>query len=205
MRAVPVSHWSDHATAMYRKTTQPNMFLLRWQAPPPACSLSSENRLSGTSATKVAYTTNVAYYLRMFERCLYFNVNALARAVNRIWDEAFSEFDLSPSHAYLLRLVLAEPGLTPKQIGQELKLEKSTITRFLNVLDQRKLISRKAGRSGDAREQGIYPTQKAQKIAARLEAKGNELYEHMIDNIGKTRLVELVGELRKTESQLDQS
>jgi DNA-binding MarR family transcriptional regulator len=138
----------------------------------------------------------------MFERCLYFNVNALARAVNRIWEEAFAEFDLSPSHAYLLRLVLAEPGLTPKQISQELKLDKSTITRFLHVLAEKKLISRKSSNSGDAREQGIYPTRRAQNMALRLEEKGEELYRKMTDNIGKTRLVGLVGELRNTESQL---
>jgi len=138
----------------------------------------------------------------MFERCLYFNVNALARAVNRIWDEAFAEFDLSPSHAYLLRLVLAEPGLTPKQISQELKLEKSTITRFLHALEKSKLISRKSSNSGDAREQGIYSTRKAQHMAARLEETGNDLYRKMTDRIGKTRLVGLVGELRNVESQL---
>lgn len=138
----------------------------------------------------------------MFERCLYFNVNALARAVNRIWEEAFAEFELSPSHAYLLRLVLAEPGLTPKQISQELKLDKSTITRFLHVLTEKKLISRKSSNSGDAREQGIYATRKAQNMALRLEEKGDELYRKMTANIGKNRLIGLVGELRNTESQL---
>jgi len=141
----------------------------------------------------------------MFERCLYFNVNALARAVNRIWDEAFAEFDLSPSHAYLLRLVLAEPGLTPKQISRELKLEKSTVTRFLHALEEKKLVNRKSSSSGDAREQGIYPTHKARNMAVRLEEKGNELYHKMMDRIGKARLVDLVGELRNSESQLKQN
>lgn len=153
----------------------------------------------------VAYTTVLRYAIRMFERCLYFNVNALARAVNRIWDEAFAEFDLSPSHAYLLRLILARPGLAPKQIGQELKLEKSTITRFLHALEEKKLISRKSNSSGDAREQGIHPTPKAQNIALRLEEKGNELYRKMTDSIGRNRLVRLVGELRDTESHLNRN
>jgi len=138
----------------------------------------------------------------MFERCLYFNVNALARAVNRIWDDAFAEYDLAPSHAYLLRAVLAQPGLTAKQISQTLKLEKSTITRFLHVLEEKKLIVRKSSSSGDARELGIYPTRKSLEIAERLETTGNELYQRMIDTVGKNRLVDIVGDLRKTESQL---
>jgi len=139
----------------------------------------------------------------MFERCLYFNINALTRAVNRIWDEAFAEFDLSPSHAYLLRLTLANPGLTPKQISLELKLEKSTITRFLDALEKKGFIRRKKGVSGDAREQGIYPTKKSEKIAVQLEEKGDALYQKMIKKIGKSELTTLVSQLRKTGSLIN--
>jgi len=135
----------------------------------------------------------------MFERCLYFNINSLTRAVNRIWDDAFAEFNLSPSHAYLLRLVLTTPGLSPKQISQELKLEKSTITRFLDVLAKKEFIVRKAGINGDAREQGIYATKKSEKISIKLEAKGNQLYQTMIESIGKSQLSALVNNLRETE------
>jgi hypothetical protein len=39
----------------------------------------------------------------MFDRCLYFNVNALARVVNKKWAEGFEQFDLSPAHGYMLR------------------------------------------------------------------------------------------------------
>lgn len=135
----------------------------------------------------------------MFERCLYFNINALTRTINRIWDEAFAEFNLSPSHAYLLRLVLTTPGLTPKQISLELKLEKSTVTRFLDALSKKGFIVRKSGTSGDAREQGIFPTKKSEKITTQLEHKGDELYQKMLKKIGKTELTTLVKNLRKTE------
>lgn len=138
----------------------------------------------------------------MFERCLYFNINALTRAVNRTWDEAFAEFDLSPAHAYLLRLVLPQPGLTPKQISQELKLEKSTVTRFLDVLEKKGFIKRVKNTSADAREQAIYPTKKSEKIAEQLEMQGNALYKKMVKNIGKSELTNLVSELREIETKL---
>jgi len=138
----------------------------------------------------------------MFERCLYFNINALTRSINRIWDEAFAEFGLSPSHAYLLRLVLASPGLSPKQISTELKLEKSTITRFLHVLEDKSLIKRKTGLSNDGREQGIYATAKANRIAGQLEARGNTLYAKMTALAGKQELVSLVTQLRELEARL---
>ena len=148
----------------------------------------------------VVLTTINIYTPPMFERCLYFNVNALARAVNRIWDEAFSEFDLSPAHAYLLRLVLSSSGLTPKQISLELKLEKSTVTRFLDVLEKKGFVQRKKGISSDAREQGIYPTNKSKKIAIKLEKKGDELFKKMINSIGKDELTTIVRQLRSTEN-----
>jgi DNA-binding MarR family transcriptional regulator len=138
----------------------------------------------------------------MFERCLYFNVNALARAVNRIWDEAFSEFGLSPSHAYLLRLALSSPGLTAKQISRELKLEKSTVSRFVDVMETKGFIRRKRGVSDDARELGIYPTGKAEQVARKLENRGNQLYRTMIDRVGKEALSALVRELRQAEKRL---
>lgn len=138
----------------------------------------------------------------MFERCLYFNINSLTRNINRVWDDAFAEFDLSPSHAYLLRLVLDSPGLTPKLIKHELKLEKSTVTRFIDALEKKGFLLRKKGLRDDAREQGIYPTKKAEKIATQLEEKGEELYQKMIASIGENKLSTLVKQLRKTQTQI---
>ena len=129
----------------------------------------------------------------MFERCLYFNLNALNRRVNNIWEQAFDEFELSPSHAYLLRAVLTEPGMTQQSIAQELKLEKSTITRFIGALERKGLLVRiKSGR-----EQRVYPAKAAKRIQAELEAQGNSLYQQMIETLGKDALVKLVGDLRR--------
>ncbi len=135
----------------------------------------------------------------MFERCLYFNINALTRRINKIWDEAFASFDLSPSHAYLLRLVLAEPGLSQQELALHLGLEKSTITRFVVILEERKLLMReKVGR-----KQHVFPTPKSMKMARELEEEGQDLYKKMISLIGKKELIALVDELKKTKTTLD--
>ena len=134
----------------------------------------------------------------MFERCLYFNVNALARRVNGIWDEAFAEFNLSPAHAYLLRLLLEQPGLTQTQITRELKLEKSTVTRFVTVLASKNLITREK----QGREVLAFPTVKAKALQERLNIKGDELYQRMIKSLGKNKVTALVGSLRDTGDNL---
>lgn len=135
----------------------------------------------------------------MFERCLYFNLNALTRKVNKIWEQAFQDLELSPSHAYLLRVVLASPGISQQGIANELKLEKSTITRFVEALENKGYLKRvKTGR-----EQCVYPTQAATDIFDQLEQQGDLLYQKMTKNLGKTPLKQLVGELRATGSKLE--
>ena len=138
----------------------------------------------------------------MFERCLYFNINALTLTINQVWESAYAEFDLSPSHAYLLRLIAEKPGLTPKQISQELKLEKSTVTRFLNALEKKKMLNRKYGQNADAREQAIFPTSKTIKFIGSLNETGDQLYKKMSKAIGHNELKLLVSQLRQIETDI---
>ncbi len=137
----------------------------------------------------------------MFDRCLYFNVNALARVVNKQWTKAFAEFDLSPAHGYMLRAILSEPGITQKQLGNELKLEKSTITRFVDALQKKQLIVRKST-DEDGRSCFIHPTRKAIAMQQSLENRGNELYQKMVETIGHDQLSNIVKQLKKSEKKL---
>jgi DNA-binding MarR family transcriptional regulator len=149
----------------------------------------------------VAHATICAYTLTMFERCLYFNVNALARAVNRIWDHAFKELGLSPAHAYLLRLVLAEPGMSQKGLAEELRLEKSTVTRFVDSLQEKGLLKR--SRTGaDTREQRVFPTKKAERMHAALEEKGDVLYQKVCAMMDESEIKSLVMKLREAMKTL---
>ncbi|MES9844966.1 MAG: MarR family transcriptional regulator [Candidatus Sedimenticola sp. PURPLELP] len=137
----------------------------------------------------------------MFDRCLYFNINALTRLVNKKWTEAFAEFDLSPAHGYMLRVVLSKPGVTQKELTSELRLEKSTITRFVDALQKKGLVARKAA-DADGREQNIHPTAKAMKMHSALEELGETLYQSMATNMGKENLTSLVSQLRESANKI---
>ncbi len=134
----------------------------------------------------------------MFERCLYFNVNALARKVNQIWEEAFADLGLSPAHAYLLRLILSSPGMVQKEIAKELRLEKSTVTRFIDALEEGGYLKR----SKVGREQTIAPTRAATRLEKELNRRGDALYQRMVDELGTTNLTGLVRQLRETGNKL---
>lgn len=134
----------------------------------------------------------------MFERCLYFNINALTRKINKIWDQAFSELGFSPAHAYLLRLVLDNPAISQKQIAEELKLEKSTITRFIDNLQKRGYLKR----TKNGRAQIIQPTAAAIKLQDQLNIKGDDLYKKMTRTMGHSDLINLVAQLRDSSTKL---
>ncbi len=138
----------------------------------------------------------------MFDRCLYFNLNALTRLVNKKWAEAFDVFDLSPAHGYMLRVVLSRPGITPKKLASELRLKKSTITRFVDALQEKGLVTRKKSVDTDGREQNVYPTGQANKIHASLDDLGESLYQAMVSSIGKKQLRMLVNQLRESAKKI---
>ena len=142
------------------------------------------------------------YCINMFEECLYFNSNTLARTVTRLWTEKYRQFGLTPSHAFLLRCVLAKPGMFPRELAEELNLNRSTITRFLDSLEKQNLLVRQtAGKDG--REVQIFPTQKAKKIQIQLNDTGKELTQLMIDIMGKDKISETVSSLREIKKAID--
>ncbi len=137
----------------------------------------------------------------MFERCLYFNINALSRKLNAVWEKAFAQFELPPSHAYLLRLVLETPGLTQQDLAKELQLNKSTINRFVSALEKKQLLNRQ-GTALNQKEKTITPTKKALEIHRRLENQGSELYASMCSTIGREKVESFVKAARSINASL---
>lgn len=126
----------------------------------------------------------------------------MSRMVTKVWSEAFAPLGLSPSHAYLIRLVLEKPGLLQKEIGQELHLEKSTITRFIDKMVKQGYLKRRAEIVDDIKYQHIYATQKAHDIAEELEKIGDALYEKSQQLINLDELKDFVAGMRELTQKL---
>ncbi len=138
----------------------------------------------------------------MFDRCLYFNSNILIRKIEKIWADAYSDVNLAPAHAYLLRLVLEKPGLAQKDIAVELSLDKSTITRFIDKMVIEGYLYRAASPTGNLKEQFIYPTDKAIELKEKLNSIGSDLYKKMQSLFSAEELKSIVGWIHSANQKL---
>lgn len=139
----------------------------------------------------------------MFDRCLYFNTNLLSRVMTKKCNKAFEPFGLSAAHAYLLRLVLKQPGMLQKEIAEELHLEKSTITRFITKMQQQGFLIRKSSKNGDLKHQAIYPTDKAKNIHDQLEQTGFNVFKQLQESIELKQLLKFVEEMREITEKIE--
>lgn len=74
--------------------------------------------------------------------CLFFSAGALARNLTKVAEEEYKPTSLSPSHALLLLTISDHQGVQPKELAEEMQLTPSTVTRLLDKLESKKLITR---------------------------------------------------------------
>lgn len=137
----------------------------------------------------------------MFEHCLYFNTTALARVVEREWARAFRPLELTPSQAFMLRLLLERPGLLQHALAEGLTISRPTATRLLDGLEARGLVERRTC-AQDGRGSEIYPTSRARQLKAALNRASADATRRVKHVIGDDMFAETVARLGKIRSTL---
>lgn len=131
-------------------------------------------------------------------KCLYFTSAALARKVEKLAIESWKPTGLPPSHGYLLMLVIEEPGIQAGVLSGQLQLTPSTITRFIERLEQKKLVTRlSVGKTTQ-----VYPTAKAEGMKKKLQGCLLHFYTTYSEILGKEESSKLVQNMNAVVSKL---
>ena len=137
----------------------------------------------------------------MFEQCLYFNTTSLARQLEREWTSAFKPLGLTPSQAFMLRVVLDKAPLLQSELALEMNISRPTATRGLDGLERLGLIKRVASEK-DGREQEIHPTKKAVELKDAINAASGTITKRLKKTLGTGHFEEVVEQLRGISSTL---
>mgnify|MGYP001291948018 CR=1 FL=1 len=135
--------------------------------------------------------------------CLFFSSAKLARVLGKTADDAFSKTGLSPSHALLLYIVNQNGEIHQKEIGERLHLTPSTITRFVEKLEGKRLVSRKT----NGKNVYICTTEKGLLLQSEIIIAWNDLhavYEDILTEDETRQFIEISRKLlEKLEKQKD--
>jgi len=88
-------------------------------------------------------------------------------------DKTIAGTDLSASSVHAILEIGLTPGLTARELGERLKLEKSTVSRMLKGLDKRGTLIVKAVES-DGRSQALHLSDKGHLLFAEIDAFGDD-------------------------------
>ncbi|MEQ8350233.1 MAG: MarR family transcriptional regulator [Leptospiraceae bacterium] len=131
-----------------------------------------------------------------FSSCLFFTTSALNRKLTEFAEEEFGKIGMAPSHGFVLLVALKNPGIQPSDIARQLSFKPSTITRFLDRLEQLALIERKL----EGRTAQVYATAKARRMEDSIRGAWKALYARYARTLGKDleqKLTEQIGVARQ--------
>lgn len=134
-----------------------------------------------------------------YNKCIYFISAAFARKVEKLAEESWKSVQLSPSLAYLLMLIIEEPGAQPSYIGRQLQLKPSTVTRLIEKLEDRKLVIR----TTEGKITNVYPTPKGKDLLPELKSCLTHFVRRYETLLSKTESQTLVDTMSRLADKLD--
>ncbi|MBO1254697.1 MarR family transcriptional regulator [Alteromonas sp. 5E99-2] len=131
----------------------------------------------------------------MYQQCVYFNLSTLNRKITKIWQDEFNRLGLSPSHGYLLSAMAEKPMSTQKELSELMELDASTITRFIDVLNAKKLVEKVTVGKGAT----FSLTAEGLAVSAKSKELMTALFTRMQESMGANELTNFVDSLQQTK------
>ena len=115
-------------------------------------------------------------------------LNNISRSQAIYRHSRISATDLQTGHYAFALAICREPGRSQEELAQELCINKSTVARNLNYLDERGYIHR-TSLQNDKRQFSVYPTQKMLDILPEIKKASSEWMALLSDGIPQEELV----------------
>jgi DNA-binding MarR family transcriptional regulator len=139
---------------------------------------------------------------QLLESCLFFTVGKLNRILIKITEEEFHFTGLSPTYGFLLMAVNEKGEISQKELGEILHLTPSTVSRFIEKLKMKHLVTSKL----EGRTSIIVPTDKGLQLQKVLESAWDNAHQRYSDILGKEegdQITALINEIGgKLEKQI---
>lgn len=131
--------------------------------------------------------------------CLFFTANRLSRSITKMAEEEFAVTGLTPMYGYLIRLVIGTPGISQKELSEKLCITASTLTRFIDKLENKQLVERKV----QGKTVLVYPTPKGQELEDSIREASRNLRLRYEAILGKELSMHLSSDLELTSERLE--
>jgi MarR family transcriptional regulator, organic hydroperoxide resistance regulator len=119
---------------------------------------------------------------------LYYTTTALAREIASVAETTFMDLGLTPSDAYLIMTVNEKPNIQPTEISEKILLAPSTITRMIEKLEKRSIVTR----SNEGKYTFVAPTAKGKDLYVAIVQKWKEINATFLSKLGNGGLAALV-------------
>ena len=133
------------------------------------------------------------------KQCLFFTANSLARTVAKMAEEDFAALGYSPSHAFLMMIVIEKKSVSQKILAKELNLDQSTVSRLVDTLVGRGYLEKKV--SGKTAE--VKATGQGTGELTKIQVCWTRLYERYCQILGTERAENLTAMAFQSHVELE--
>ena len=119
---------------------------------------------------------------------LYYTTTAFSREITSIAEIAFADLGLTPSDAYLIMCVNEKPNIQPTEISEKILLAPSTITRMIEKLEKRSIVTR----ANEGKYTYVAATAKGKEVYTAIVEKWDEIDALFNQKLGDSTVSSLV-------------
>lgn len=122
--------------------------------------------------------------------------NRISRSTSMFRSEHLSELDLQHRHFTYLILICGRPGISQEKITKKMRINKSSVARQLQILEDKGYIERKTSEK-DKRVIEVYPTQKSLDIYPMLKETNQTWNDYLLEGFSEEETEQFVSYLKR--------